>query len=100
MTSFTHYSGASFTLLRERSERGSAIKDGMEKCGHSGATGAFCHGGESAREAIPGSHTNMPMPSMMGTGTGSPHGAAGALPPGHPNVPQDKKSQPLAKRQP
>ncbi|MFI5114881.1 MAG: hypothetical protein ACHP7J_07030 [Terriglobales bacterium] len=31
-----------------------------------------------------GSHTSMPMPPMMGTGTGSPHGAAGALPPGHP----------------
>lgn len=47
-----------------------------------------------------GSHTNMPMPPMMGTGTGSPHGAAGALPPGHPSVPQDKKPRPPAKQQP
>jgi hypothetical protein len=47
-----------------------------------------------------GSHTNMPMPPMMGTGTGSPHGAAGALPPGHPNVHQDQKAQPPAKQQP
>jgi len=35
-----------------------------------------------------GSHTNMPMsiPPMMGSGSGSPHGATGAMPPGHPSV--------------
>ena len=37
-----------------------------------------------------GSHTTMPMPPM---GTGSPHGAAGALPPGHPSPHQDRKPQ-------
>ena len=40
-----------------------------------------------------GSHTNMPMPPMMGTGTGSQHPAAGALPPGHPTPRQDQKPQ-------
>jgi hypothetical protein len=40
-----------------------------------------------------GSHTNMPMPPMMGAGTGSPHPAAGALPPGHPK-PNQKPQQP------
>ena len=39
-----------------------------------------------------GSHTNMPMPPAMGTG--SPHAAAGAAPPGHPNPHQNQKSQP------
>src|ERR1019366_7239883 len=54
MTSFTHCSGTSFTLRRERSERGSAIQDDMGKCGYSGTTGAFCGGGESAGEEFPG----------------------------------------------
>jgi hypothetical protein len=31
-----------------------------------------------------GSHSSMPIPPMMGKGTASPHGATGALPPGHP----------------
>ncbi len=35
-----------------------------------------------------GSHTNMPIPPMMKMGTGSPRGAAGALPPGHPKPKQ------------
>ena len=39
-----------------------------------------------------GSHSNMPMPPM-GMGTGSPHGATGALPPGHPEPKQDKKPE-------
>ena len=39
-----------------------------------------------------GSHTNMSMPPAMGTG-----GAAGALPPGHPNPQQDRKPQPPPK---
>ena len=37
-----------------------------------------------------GSHSSMPMPPPMGMG--SPHGAAGALPPGHPKV--NPKPQP------
>src|ERR1039458_673005 len=44
----------SFTLRRERSERGSAIQDDMGKGGYSGTTGAFCGGGESAGEEFPG----------------------------------------------
>ncbi len=42
-----------------------------------------------------GSHANMApaIPPMMGTTGGSPHGAAGAMPPGHPAV----KPQPPAK---
>lgn len=43
-----------------------------------------------------GSHTNMPMPPAMGTG--SPHGGAGAVPPGHPNPHQNQKPQPPAKQ--
>jgi len=31
-----------------------------------------------------GSHSNMPIPPMMGTGKANPHGKADALPPGHP----------------
>jgi len=50
MTSFTQCSGTSFTLLRERSERGGAIKDDVEECGHSGTTRAVRSGGESAGE--------------------------------------------------
>jgi len=41
------------------------------------------------------SHTSMPMPPMMGTG--SPHGAAGVLPPGHPTPHQDQKPLPANK---
>ena len=40
-----------------------------------------------------GSHSNMPIPPMMKTGTGSPHGAAGALPPGHPQPKPEQKPQ-------
>ena len=40
-----------------------------------------------------GSHSNMPIPPMMKMGTASPHGATGALPPGHPKPNQDKKPQ-------
>jgi len=36
-----------------------------------------------------GSHSSMSMPPAMGTG--SPHGGAGALPPGHPKPQQDQK---------
>jgi hypothetical protein len=38
-----------------------------------------------------GSHSNMSMPPAMGAG--SPHGGAGAVPPGHPNPHQDQKPQ-------
>ena len=40
-----------------------------------------------------GSHTNMSMPPAMGMG--SPHGGAGAVPPGHPNPHQDQKQPPV-----
>jgi hypothetical protein len=43
-----------------------------------------------------GSHSNMSMPPAMGTG--SPHGGAGAVPPGHPNPHQDQKPQPPPKQ--
>lgn len=36
-----------------------------------------------------GSHSNMSMPPAMGMG--SPHGGAGAVPPGHPNPHKDQK---------
>src|SRR4029077_17577929 len=55
MTSFTQCSGTSFTLRRERSERGGAIKDDVEECGHSGTTRAVRSGGESAGEDFRGS---------------------------------------------
>lgn len=43
-----------------------------------------------------GSHTSMPMsiPSMMGTSSGSPHGATGAMPPGHPSVKPQSPAKP------
>lgn len=48
-----------------------------------------------------GSHTNMSSPTMsippmMGSGTAKPHGAAGAMPPGHPAVQTDQKTKPPA----
>src|SRR6202158_2231219 len=79
MTSFTQCSGTSFTLLRERSERGGAIKDDVEECGHSGTTGALRSGGESAGEDIRGSlsgvrglstHGIFVAAALLGTGTG------------------------------
>jgi hypothetical protein len=54
MTSFTHCSGTSFTLPRERSERGGAMSDDLEKRGRSGTTGAIRSGGESAGEDVSG----------------------------------------------
>ena len=79
MTSFTQCSGTSFTLLRERSERGGAIRDDVEECGHSGTTGAVRSGGESAGEDIRGSlsgvrgistHGIFVAEALSGTGTG------------------------------
>src|SRR5258708_30959972 len=55
MTSFTQCSGTSFTLLRERSERGGAIKDDVEECRHSGTHSPVRSGGESRGEAFRGS---------------------------------------------
>src|SRR5580704_5192683 len=52
MTSFTFCSGTSFTLRRERSERGRGIKDGLEDGGRRPTTGAICGGGEPAGEAF------------------------------------------------
>lgn len=43
-----------------------------------------------------GSHSNMSMPPAMGID--SPHGAAGAAPPGHPKPRQDQKPQPPPKQ--
>src|SRR5216684_1439642 len=54
MTSFTHCSGTSFTLPRERSERGGATNDDLEECGCSGTTRAFRSGSQSAGEDFPG----------------------------------------------
>src|SRR5882762_8792596 len=52
MTSFTQCSGTSFTLPRECSERGGAIKDDVEECGRSGTTRAVRGGGESAGKDV------------------------------------------------
>src|SRR5712671_2105038 len=79
MTSFTQCSGTSFTLPRERSERGGAIKDDVEECGHSGTTRAVRGGGESAGEDIRGSlsgvrgistHGIFVAAALSGTGAG------------------------------
>ena len=79
MTSFTQCSGTSFTLLRERSERGGAIKDDVEECGYSGTTRAVRRGGESAGEDFRGSlsgvrglstHGIFVAAALSGTGTG------------------------------
>src|SRR6266404_2903147 len=79
MTSFTQCSMTSFTLLRERSGRGGAIKDGVEECGHSGTTRAVRGGGESAGEDFRGSlsgvrglstHGIFVAAALSGTGTG------------------------------
>jgi hypothetical protein len=43
-----------------------------------------------------GSHSNLSMPPAMGTG--SPHGGAGAAPPGHSSPHQDQKAQPPPKQ--
>src|SRR6267378_213477 len=79
MTSFTQCSGTSFTLLRERSERGGAIKDDVEECGRSGTTRAVRSGGKSAGEGIRDSlsgvrglstHGIFVAAALSGTGTG------------------------------
>src|SRR6266478_6114201 len=69
----------SFTLLRECSERGGAIKDDVEECGRSGTTRAVRGGGESAGEDFRGSlsgvrgistHGIFVAAALSGTGTG------------------------------
>src|SRR4029077_16379877 len=71
--------GTSFTLRRERSERGGAIKDDVEECGHSGTTRAVRSGGESAGEHFGGSlsgvrglstHGIFVAAALSGAGTG------------------------------
>lgn len=39
-------------------------------------------------------HNSMPIPPMMGSGTKNPHGGAGTLPAGHPEVRANPKPQP------
>ena len=54
MTCFTKCPGTSFTLLRERSERGGVSQDAVEDYGCSPTEGGVCSGGEAPSEVVYG----------------------------------------------